>query len=162
MDEWRQRLFGELVPETSRPTTDLTAATALEIAIGMARSEVAYVLELGRAHKLPVAGNVNGDDVWLAIGGARARFTYDRRKGVIAAVVPGHEDATIAWDATAHALRGPAAGGAAFDARTFVRTALDAVVAAWKSAPPGAPPPRWDAPPQAPAALPEETKKTEG
>ena len=162
MDEWRQRLLGELVPETSRPTTDFSAATALEIALGMARSEIAYVLELGRAHKLPVAGNVNGDDVWLTIGPARVRFAYDRRKGIIAATVPGHEEATIAWDASARALRGPAAGGNAFDARTFVRTALDAAVAAWKAAPPGAAAPRWDGAAPAPAALPEETNKTEG
>lgn len=157
MDEWRQHLFGQLVPEAQRPTTEHSAATALEIAFGMARSEVAYALELGRAHRVPVAGSVNGDDVWLALGPARLRFLYDRKNAHITVSIPGHDDARIAYDAAKRALTGPATASGPFEARTFVRSAIDATVAAWKAAPPGAPAPRWDAPP-APATESNEPK----
>jgi len=142
MDEWRQKLLGELVPEA--PTMQRSAATELEIAFGYARSELTYVLELGRAHKLPATGAVYGDDVWLTLGSAKLRFVYDRKNGAITASIPGRDEQRITYDAGAHALDGPSAGP--FDMRAFVREAIDATVAAYKAAPPPPALGKWDAP----------------
>jgi hypothetical protein len=134
MDEWRRNLFSQIVPEAQRPagprpdvTTQHSAATALEIAFGAARSEIAYVLEVARAHKQLVGGAVNGDDIWLALGGARLRFIYDRKNAVIIATVPGQDDVKITFDGSLQVA------GKAFDAKEFVRGAIDATVAVWKA-----------------------------
>jgi len=148
MDDWRRNLFGQLVPEARRPTTDHSAATALEIAFGVARSEIAYVLEVARAHKQPVGGSVVGDDIWLALGGARLRFIYDRKNAVIIATVPGRDDVKIAFDGSLQIAGKPV------DAKELVRDAIDATVAVWKGAPIGGSPAE-------PAPL-ERPKKTEG
>lgn len=113
------------------------AETALEIALGHARSEITYVLELGRAHGLPFAGHVHGDDVWLVLGDGRAmvRFTYDRRHFAIAVRAPGQDERKVAWDDKSSALT---CGGLLFDdeqMKTVVRSSIDAAVVAWKATP---------------------------
>ena len=157
MDAWRHDLLQKLVPlppsETTtgapaRPSTMHLAETALEIALGHARSEITYVLELGRAHGLPFAGHVHGDDVWLVLGDGRAmvRFAYDRRHFAIAVRAPGQDERKVAWDDKSSALT---CSGAPFDddqMRTLVRASIDAAVAAWKATPVRERP-RWDANP---------------
>ena len=75
MDDWRGRLASELLgtpgsagAQSSGAPSSSTGTTALEIVIGHARSEMAYVLEFGRAHGLPVTGSIFGDDSGLRRG----------------------------------------------------------------------------------------------
>jgi hypothetical protein len=142
MDEWRTRLASELLARenaagagadartSARDAFAPSGPTAMEIAFGRARSELTYVLELGRAHHLPIVGSVVGDDVWIRIGEARLAFTLDRAALAIAAKVVGRDETTLAWDDAARAVT---AGGAAIDVDAFVREAIDATVRAWKT-----------------------------
>ncbi len=135
MDDWRTKLAAELLGDrkTAEPFDfSPSGLTALEIAFGQARSEVTYVLELGRAHGVPVVGNVIGDDVWLRLGATTVRFAIDRNQQRIVAQVPGRPDDTISWDGAKRSL---ARAGEPCDIKAFVRSALDATVAAWKKAP---------------------------
>jgi hypothetical protein len=119
MDDWHQRLVKELVAET--PAGFLPDRSAsLEIAFGHARSALTYALELARAHRLPAAGNVAGDDVWLQLGSGRVRFTLNRRDGHIVIVRPGQDEVRV--DGTG-------------DVKTTARDAIDALVAAWRAGP---------------------------
>jgi len=135
MDDWHLRLVKELVQETPAGFKP-DAAASLEIAFGQARSAITYVLELCRAHRIPVVGNVAGDDVWFELGGKRVRFTLNRREGHVAVSMPG-EDVRQVTAAEAGDL-----GAAA-------REAIDAIVAAWRARPaheksPSAPPPDFE------------------
>lgn len=129
MDEWRKRLATKLLGDKGSPSLALDARTTLEIAFGRARSEVTYVLELGRAHALPMAGSVTGDDVWLRLGESVLRFRLDRQSLAIVAFVPGLKDATIAFDPELRTLVGTNRQPLDFDA--FVKNAVENVVSGW-------------------------------
>jgi hypothetical protein len=141
MDEWRTRLAEQLLSaqdpsEGDRPTVEglarVSGPTAMEIAFGKARSELTYVLEFGRAHHLPIVGNVVGDDVWIRLGETKLGFHLDRPSAKITATVVG-EDASMTWDAKSRAI--VMSSGKAIDVEWFVRDAIDATVRAWKGAP---------------------------
>jgi hypothetical protein len=133
MDEWHRRVVRDLVAETPAGfAPDATAA--LEVAFGKARSAIAYVLELARAHRIAAGGNVFGDDVWLQLGGGRVRFTLNRREGHIVVARPGHDETRIVAGAAETA-----------EVSALVREAIDALVAEWRALPahakrPNAPP----------------------
>ena len=137
MDEWHSKLAKELVqgtPSGTLPDAALAAANALEIAFGGARSAVTYVLELARAHRIPAAGTVIGDDVWMQLGEGRVRFTLNRRQQCVVVSRPGQADATV---------------GVGTDLGKLARESLDELVAAWRKGPPvhrtpSAPPPDFD------------------
>jgi hypothetical protein len=129
VDEWRKNLVSNIVEGSGIPAAGadpraLSHATELEIALGMARSEIAYALELGRAHRLPFTGSVGGDDVWLSMGTAKVRFAYDRKNGSIAVEAPSTDRATLTFDDLHQD---------SFDMRALVRKSIDAAVAAWKA-----------------------------
>jgi hypothetical protein len=142
MDDWHRKLVEELVGSTPRgagfaPPAD-GAAAALEIAFGKARSAVTYVLELGRAHRIPVAGSVTGDDVWFQLGGSgRVRFTLNRREAHVVVARPGQDEVRVRGDAKDA------------DLGAMAREAIDALVAGWRALPvsqrtPSAPPPEFE------------------
>lgn len=130
MDDWRKRLAHQLLGDRGTPSLALDARTTLEIAFGRARSEVTYVLELGRAHALPMSGSVTGDDVWLRLGEGVLRFRLDRQGLAIVAFVPGAKDTTFSFDPTQRALVDQTGRAVAFE--DFVKTSLDAVVQGWE------------------------------
>jgi hypothetical protein len=134
MDDWHRKLAGELAQETPQGFVPEPAA-ALEIAFGQARSAITYALELARAHRLPVAGNVSGDSVWIQLGDGRVRFTLNRRAGEVSITRPGADETFVK------------AGGE--DLGGVARTAIDGLVAAWRALPagvkrPSAPPSDFD------------------
>jgi hypothetical protein len=140
MDEWRTQLVAQLLGDArgndragADASRDLAASTAMEIALGKARSELTYVLELGRAHHLPIVGNVVGDEVWIRLGEARLAFRFDRSALRMVASVVGRGEAWLAYDAKMRAV--VIDGGAPVDVDRFVREAIDATVRAWKSPP---------------------------
>jgi hypothetical protein len=151
MDEWHRKLALDLGVEPPN-TTDLDGATVLEIAFGRARSAVAYALELALAHRLPATGNVAGDDVWLRLGEARARFTLNRREGHVLVSRPGLEPVRVRWDATNRAIvqdpgDGPSVAVANLDA--MAQASIDLLVASWRAHPSAvnklsAPPPNFE------------------
>lgn len=153
MDDWHRRLVRDFTSETpAGPAREEPAA--LEIALGQARSVVAYALELARAHRIAATGNVTGDDVWLQLGDARARFTLNRRDGQLLVTRsgpgPGAQDETrVLWDERSRALVAADGDGAPADVGAMARDAVDAVVAAWRALPvrdrpPSAPPPDYE------------------
>lgn len=129
MDDWRKRLATKLLGDKGTPSLSLDARTTLEIAFGRARSEITYVLELGRAHALPLAGSVTGDDVWLRLGESVLRFRLDRQALAIVAFVPGSKDSTFTFDPEYRAL--VTANRQAVDFDTFVKEAVEAIVHGW-------------------------------
>ena len=129
MDDWRKRLATKLLGGKGTPSLALDARTTLEIAFGRARSEVTYVLELGRAHALPLAGSVTGDDVWLRLGESVLRFRLDRQALAIVAFVPGLKDTTFSFDAEFRTL--VTATREAVDFDKFVKEAVEAIVQGW-------------------------------
>ncbi len=136
MDDWRERLASELVggagaTGASGPPSSSEGIVALEIVIGHARSEMTFVLELGRAHGLPVTGSIFGDDVWVRIGATTLRFNLSRRAGVIVTSVVGRGDSQLKWSPERRSVVDPE--GAPLDAISFVRGAVDATVGAWKA-----------------------------
>jgi hypothetical protein len=134
MDDWHRKLVSELTQETAAgPQPD--AEAALEISFGHARSAVTYALELARAHRIPVAGNVAGDSIWLHLGEGRVRFTMNRRAGEVVVQRPGQDETVVK------------AGGE--DLGTMAKQAIDALVAAFRALPtaakrPSAPPPDFE------------------
>ncbi len=123
MDDWHRKLVNELAKETvAGPLPD--AAAKLEIAFGAARSALAYALELARAHRIPAAGNVAGDSIWLQLGDGRIRFTLSRRAGDVIVLQPGRDEEHVTADQT--------------DLGALAREAIDALVAAWRQLPPEA------------------------
>ena len=137
MDEWHSKLAKDLVqgtPSGTLPDAAMAAAHALEITFGHARSAVTYVLELARAHRIPAAGSVTGDDVWMQLGDGRVRFALNRRQSQVVVSRPGQDDVTV---------------GLGADLGTMAREALDALVASWRKGPavhrtPSAPPPDFE------------------
>jgi hypothetical protein len=132
-DEWRERLAAQLLGAAAPSPRDFSpgAVTALEIAFGHARSEVTYVLEFARAHALPATGSVIGDEVSLTLGRGTVRLRIDRRERCITVTVPGEDLAQLTWDETRRAV--VRAGGGEVEMRTFVRAAIDALVADWRA-----------------------------
>ena len=151
MDEWHRKLALDLGVEQSS-ATDLAGATVLEIAFGRARSAVAYALELALAHRLPATGSVAGDDIWLRLGGARARFTLNRREGHVLAWRPGLEPVRLRWDAASRAIVQEASGGLApevVDLDAMAQASINLLVAGWRANPTAvsrlsAPPPNFE------------------
>src|SRR5579871_3679814 len=123
MDDWHQKLVRDLVAETPAGFVP-DAAAALEVAFGQARSAIAYALELARAHRIPAAGNIGGDDVWLRLGDGRVRFVLNRREGQVLVTRPGQDEARFAAGAIDAAQLGALAQGA-----------IDALVAGWRALP---------------------------
>jgi hypothetical protein len=120
MDDWHRRLVTDLTQETAAGFVP-DAAASLEIAFGQARSALTYTLELARAHRIPVAGNVTGDSIWLQLGEQRIRMTMNRRAGEVIVLRPGHDEVAVR------------AGGE--DLGAMARSAIDAMVAAFKALP---------------------------
>ncbi len=132
MDDWRSRLTENLLGPQGQPAgprPDPNAA--MEIVLGAARSELAYVLELGRTHRLPVTGLVNGDDIWIRIGATTLRFNFSRRGSVIVASVVGRQDEQLRYSLDKRAV--VTHDGEGIDPSRFIREAIDATVNAWKA-----------------------------
>jgi hypothetical protein len=117
MDDWHDRVRRELLGQDAR--SELATDASLEIALGQARSEMAYVLSFGQAYKLPVAGAVNGDDVWLRIGEATVRARLDRKTRALHLEAPG-QDARLVGASELSGMR------------DLVRAAIDSAIAAHK------------------------------
>jgi hypothetical protein len=140
MDDWHRKLARDLVSETPAGFVP-DAAASLEIAFGHARSALTYALELARAHRIPAAGNVAGDAIWLQLGDGRVRFLLNRREGhvmVVRASQASHDETRIALADAAQA-----------DLGKMAREAIDALVADWRALPaeakrPSAPPPDFE------------------
>ncbi len=132
MTDWRSRLSEQLLgPPGSSPPSRPDPAALLEIVLGQARSELTYVLELGKTHSLPVTGSVNTDDMWIRVGATTLRFNYSRRAGVIVASVVGREDQQLRYDPEKKAVVTP--DGEPLEATGYIREAIDATVNAWKA-----------------------------
>ena len=132
MDDWHRRVAGQLVAHTrGRSQTD--GESTLEVAFGRVRAAVAYVLEYARAHRVAVAGNVAGDDVWVQIGtGARARYTLNRKDGVVVVRLAGQDGRVVRWDTALGTL---ADGTGAGDLEAIARAALDDLLTDWAAHP---------------------------
>jgi hypothetical protein len=131
MHEWKSRLAAQLVGNSDDSPQSISLG--LETALGVARAELAFVLELGRAHGLPMSGSLAGDDVWIRLGATTTlRFNYSRRAGVIVASIVGRGDAQLKW-APDKGVIGP--DGQTLDLDRYVRDALDATVAAFRGRP---------------------------
>jgi hypothetical protein len=135
MDEWRSglvsRLLGEQHP-AAKTSFDPSAGAQLEIAFGRARSELTYLLELGRANGLPFTGSLVGDEIWVRLGDRTTlTFRIERASASILANVPGRGDVLVRWDGAKSSL--VEANGDPVDIPAFVRTAIDAAVAQFKS-----------------------------
>jgi hypothetical protein len=132
MNDWRSKLTEQLLGPAGRfDAARPNSGAALEIVFGHARSELTYVLELGRTHNLPVSGSVTGDDIWLRVGATSLRFHFSRRAGVIVASVIDREDVQLRYDPEQRAVVTP--DGVVVDPAGFVREAIDATVTAWRS-----------------------------
>jgi hypothetical protein len=133
MDDWHRRVAGQLVART-RARSQAEGDAELEIALGQARAAVAYVLEFARAHRVSVAGNLNGDDVWLQFGnGARVRCTLNRRDGHLVLRVPDQEGRLLRYGEQRKALVD--GNGERFDVASAIRSALEGLVAEWSAHP---------------------------
>jgi hypothetical protein len=133
---WHQNLVRELVAETPAGRVP-DAAAALEVAFGEARSAVAYALEVARAHRIAVAGSVNGDDVWLALGEGRVRFTLNRRDGHVIVNRPDVAEVRVPSDGDVGGAAG-ADGKSVAQLGAMAREAIDALIARWRALPPHA------------------------
>jgi hypothetical protein len=147
MDDWHRKLVEQLVADTPSGFVP-DAATSLEIAFGKARSAVTYALEVARAHRVPATGSVIGDDVWLALGEGRVRFTLNRREGHVLVQRPGQDELRLRGD-VATAGGGSGSGNAGDDLGALARASIDGLVAAWRAQPlrkrtPSAPPPEFE------------------
>jgi hypothetical protein len=144
MDDWQRKLARELVAETPAGALPDGAAT-MEIGFGSARAAVTYALELARAYRLPATGSVAGDHVWLRLGDGRAKLTLNRREGQIecdvtlpapagdTAAAPQERHTLVRWDDEARALLD--SEGARVDLGALARTAIDGLVADWRTRP---------------------------
>lgn len=121
MDDWHRKLATDLTGESAAGFLP-DGAASLEIAFGQARTALTYTLELARAHRIPAAGNVAGDSIWLQLGDGRIRFTMNRRAGEVIVLRPGHDETRVT------------AGGE--DLGVMARSAIDSLVAAFKALPP--------------------------
>jgi hypothetical protein len=132
-DDWHERLAREVALGASSHETVGADAAALEIEFGRARSAITYALELSRAHRVPVAGNVAGDDVWMKLGDARARFLLNRRDGYVAIVIGQGDEVRAQWNAEKRALID--AAGNPVDLGKVAREAIDTLIADWRKLP---------------------------
>jgi hypothetical protein len=133
-DQWREQLAGRLLGEAPATPGDFSpsAATALEIAFGKARSEVTYVLEFARTHGVPATGSVIGDEVSLRRGEGVVRLRIDRREQTILAVSPNREDERLRWDGGKRTM--VRADQSPIEMKAYVREAIDAVVSGYHAA----------------------------
>jgi hypothetical protein len=130
MDEWYARVASKLVAETpagGQPHGD----AALEVAFGEVRAAVAYVLELGRAHRINVAGHMTGDDVWMDLAGQRLRFTLNRREHHVLVRVGNDERRLVRWDEAQSTMVD--SSGAPEHLASTARGAIDAMITAWST-----------------------------
>ncbi len=146
-DQWHRKLALDLGTAGSpapapdggdEPADGLDGPTLLEIAFGRARSVVAYALELAVAHRLPATGSVAGDDVWLRLGNARARFTMNRREGLVIVSSAQAGEVRARWDDARRAIVDLDAEGApkaTVDLEAMARSAVDGIVAEWRADP---------------------------
>jgi hypothetical protein len=138
MDDWHGRLARDLISETPAGVVP-DGSASIEIGFGQARSAVAYVLELARAHRLPATGSIAGDDVWLRVGDGRVRFTLNRREAHVRVDVrvPGSPGASservVRWDDAQHLVVDEK--GASTNLGADARAAIDAIVADWRARP---------------------------
>jgi hypothetical protein len=139
MTDWHRKLALDLGTATPKETPD--GPTLLEIGFGRARSVFAYALELAVAHRLPATGSVAGDDVWLRLGDARARFTMNRRAGHVLVSPHRGDEIRAGWDDARGAiveLAADGATGATVNLEAMAQSAVDGIVAAWRARPPSA------------------------
>jgi hypothetical protein len=131
MDDWHGKVARELVARTPSGGLDPHAG-ALEIAFGDVRAAIAFVLEIARAHRIAATGSIVGDDLWIQLGEARARFTLNRRESRVIVRTQGDEQ-RLHWD--------PAKNGmvdgtdAPADLEAVARATLDTVIDQWRSSP---------------------------
>jgi len=138
-DDWRAELAARLTaPKPGQSTFHPSAATELEIALGRARSEVTYALELCRSHGVPAMGSAIGDEVSLRLGEQAVAFRIDRLGARIVAKVPDKDEVVHTWDAEKRAV---VAGGEGVDVTRMARGAIDTVVSAWRASAEGKRPP---------------------
>ena len=140
IDQWHRKLALDL-GAAAPSATALDGAALLEIAFGRARSVIAYALELALAHRLPATGSVAGDDVWLRLGDARARFTMNRREGLVLVSRWQVDDVRARWDEARHAIveiRADGASDAIVDLEAMAQSSIDRIVAEWRARPPAA------------------------
>jgi hypothetical protein len=130
MDDWHQKLSSQLLGTTPQ-TLSPTPTAQLEIAFGMARTEVSYLIGLATTGGLPVKGSVLGDDIGVQLGPALLRFVLSRGDGgFITATIPGQEKPSrLAWDAVRSTM---ALGDQPIDMRDYARSAVEATVRAYK------------------------------
>ncbi len=152
MDDWHNRIARDIVAET--PAGKLADGDAmLEVAFGSARAAVSYALELARAHRLPAAGSVAGDHLWLRLGDGSVRVTLNRRASLVEADVSrafraGGHLTTVRWKEDERGLVDEQ--GSATDLGAIARSAIADLVADWKALRPerkklsSAPPPDLD------------------
>jgi hypothetical protein len=137
IDEWHRKLAVDLGAAAPKATA-LDGSTLLEIAFGRARSVVAYALELALAHRLPATGSVAGDDIWLRLGDARARFTMNRREGLVLVSRWQVDDVRARWDEARHAIVEIGTGGVSgdiIDLEAMAQSSIDGIVAEWRARP---------------------------
>jgi hypothetical protein len=79
-----------------------------------------------------------GDEVWIRLGDTTLKFTLDRAAVAMTALVVGQPPVVMWWDAEGQRIAREK--GDAVDVDAFVRSAVDATVAAWRrtSSPPPA------------------------
>src|SRR5438552_3889649 len=105
--DWHTRLTNDLSGASAAPSFGPDANAALEIAFGIVRAELTYVLELGRAHRAPITGNVAFDDVHVELGGARVSARIERKAagGAITLTAPNQDGAArFVYDEGKHAV----------------------------------------------------------
>lgn len=135
MDDWRRGLVSQLLGEkhpAAKTSFEPSADAQLEIAFGRARSELTYLLELGRANKLPFTGSLIGDEIWVRLDDRTTlTFRIERVNAGILANLPGRGDVLVRWDAAKNSF--VEANGEPVDMQAFVRAAIDTAVAQFKS-----------------------------
>jgi hypothetical protein len=132
MLDWHRRVAADLTARTPSGGPD-EGDVALEVALGQAREAIAFVLELARAHRIAAAGNLIGDDVWVHLGAARARFTLSRRDARITFRQSPGEGTIIRWEAAQSALVD--ARGQRVEALSVARRAMDSLLTEWSTNP---------------------------
>ena len=77
-----------------------------------------------------------GDEVWIRLGDTTLKFTLDRAAVAMTALVVGQPPVLMSWDAARQSIARET--GEVIDVDAFIRSAVDATVAAWRrtSSPP--------------------------
>jgi hypothetical protein len=131
MDDWHRKVARELVARTPSGVLDPHAG-ALEIAFGDARAAIAFTLEIARAHRIVASGCIVGDDLWIQLGDARARFTLNRRESRVIVRAPSGEQ-HLHWDPATNAMVDGT--GSPADLEALARITLDAIIDQWRCSP---------------------------